>query len=169
MASIDVILTPLFRDMHMSTGRYNDEMMSPLPLKRAQDCSFYIDWSQRCRVTTLADILELRFFYSNPFSWDTWRNYNITFMSVNKSTLGRITPLGRPRSVQGRHGMPFLESKGPNDLARQDLWTHFSIPAVRIHRCIFGANLVILAQTHYKLSRGQVKYPRILCQNDDIF
>ena len=130
---------------------------------------FYIDWSQRCRVTTLADILELRFFYSNPFSWDTWRNYNITFMSVNKSTLGRITPLGRPRSVQGRHGMPFLESKGPNDLARQDLWTHFSIPAVRIHRCIFGANLVILAQTHYKLSRGQVKYPRILCQNDDIF
>ena len=28
----------------------------------------------------------------------------------------------------------------------------FSIPAERITRCIFGANLVVLAQIHYKLS-----------------
>ena len=39
------------------------------------------------------------------------------------------------------------------------------ITAERIPRCIFGANLVILAQIHYKLSNGQAKFPRILCQN----
>ena len=32
-------------------------------------------------------------------------------------------------------------------------------------RCIFGANLVILGQIHYKLLRGQSKFPRILSRN----
>ena len=31
-----------------------------------------------------------------------------------------------------------------------------------------GANLVILAQIHYNLSGGQVKFPRILSENDQI-
>ena len=44
-------------------------------------------------------------------------------------------------------------------------WPPFSIPAERIPRCIFGANLVNLAQIHYKLSRRQSKFPRILSQN----
>ena len=40
------------------------------------------------------------------------------------------------------------------------------MPAEKIQRCIFGANLVILAQIHYKLSCEQAKFPIILSQND---
>ena len=61
--------------------------------------------------------------------------------------------------------MPFLESIWPNDLEGQGQWPPFSITAERIIRCIFGANLVILAQIHYKLSCGQTKFPRILSEN----
>ena len=62
--------------------------------------------------------------------------------------------------------MRFLESKWwPNVLEGQSQWFPFSTPAERIPRCIFGANLVILAQIHYKLCR-QAKFPRILSQND---
>ena len=43
------------------------------------------------------------------------------------------------------------ESKWPNDLEGQGEWPPFSIPAERIQRCIFGGNLVILAEIHYKL------------------
>ena len=43
--------------------------------------------------------------------------------------------------------------------------TPFSIAAGRIPRCIFRVNLVILAQIHYNLSRGQAKFPEILSQN----
>ena len=44
-------------------------------------------------------------------------------------------------------------------------WSPFSIPVKRIPRCIFGANLAILIQIHYKLPRRQAKFPRILRQN----
>ena len=44
-------------------------------------------------------------------------------------------------------------------------WSPFSIPVKRIPRCIFGANLAILIQIHYKLPRKQAKFPRILRQN----
>ena len=39
-----------------------------------------------------------------------------------------------------------------------------STPAESIAGCIFGANLVILAQICDDLSRGHAKFPRILCQ-----
>ena len=56
--------------------------------------------------------------------------------------------------------MQFLESKWwPNDLEGQGKWPPFSMPTERIPRCIFGANLVILAQIHYKLSHKQVSIP----------
>ena len=61
--------------------------------------------------------------------------------------------------------MQFLESKRWPNLEGQGQWPPFSIPAERIPRCIFGVNLVILAQIHYKLSRRQATFPRILCQN----
>ena len=62
--------------------------------------------------------------------------------------------------------MQFLESEWwPNDFEGQGQWPPFPIIAERILRCIFGANLVILAQIHYKLSRRQAKFPRILSQN----
>ena len=52
----------------------------------------------------------------------------------------------------------------PN-LEGQGQWPPFSITAERIPRYIFRANLLILAKTHYKLSRRQSKIPRILSQN----
>ena len=61
--------------------------------------------------------------------------------------------------------MLFLESKRWPILEGQGQWPPFSIPADKISGCIFGANLVILAQSHYKLSRRQAKFPRILSQN----
>ena len=45
-------------------------------------------------------------------------------------------------------------------------WSRFSIPTVRITRYIIGANLVILAQIHYKLSCRQATFPKIPRQND---
>ena len=42
--------------------------------------------------------------------------------------------------------------------------TPLSIPAKTITRCIFGANLMILAQIQYRLLCGQAKFPRILSQ-----
>ena len=61
--------------------------------------------------------------------------------------------------------MQFLGSKRWPNLEGQGQWPPFSIPAERIPRCILGANLVILAQIHYKLSRRQAKFQRFLSQN----
>ena len=42
---------------------------------------------------------------------------------------------------------------------------HFSIPVDSIPECIFGANLVLLAQIYEELLYGPAKFPRILSQN----
>ena len=78
----------------------------------------------------------------------------------------RATPLGRPGSVyKSDIQCRFLSQNGQNDLAGQCQWPLFSIPTERIPMCIFGGNSVILAQIHHKLSHGQAKFPRTLCQN----
>ena len=86
--------------------------------------------------------------------------------NLYKSTLGNVTTLGRPASIS-IHVRATLNaiSKLPNDLADKGQWPPYSIPVKIISRCIFGANLVILAQIHYKLLHRQVNYPRILSQN----
>ena len=53
-----------------------------------------------------------------------------------------------PLGVQEWCWMPFWESKWPNDLEDQGQCLPFSISAARIPRCIFGTNLVNLAQIH---------------------
>ena len=58
-----------------------------------------------------------------------------------------------------------LSQDGQNDFEGQGQWPPFSIPAERIPGCMFGVNLVILAQIYDELSCRQVKFPRILCQN----
>ena len=58
-----------------------------------------------------------------------------------------------------------LSQNGQNDLEGQGQWSLFSIPADSIPGCMFGANLVILAQIYDEISRGQAKFPRILSQN----
>ena len=57
------------------------------------------------------------------------------------------------------------ELKSPNDLEGQGQWPLFSVPGERMSRCMFGTNLVIVAQIHYKLLHGQDKFPRTLSQN----
>ena len=76
-------------------------------------------------------------------------------LCYHKSMLGCvIIPLGRPRSVY-KSGVEscFLESwfemaKWP---WRSRPMILYSISVKRISKCIFGANLVILAQIHFKL------------------
>ena len=82
---------------------------------------------------------------------------------ITRARLGRVTPLGRPRSIY----MTDVECRflKPNGLEGQGQWPSFSMTNERTPRCILGANLVILAQIHYKLSRGHAKFPRILSQN----
>ena len=58
-----------------------------------------------------------------------------------------------------------LSQNGQNDPEGQGQWPPFSIPAERIPWCMFGVNLVILAQIYDVLLRGQAKIPRILSQN----
>ena len=57
------------------------------------------------------------------------------------------------------------ESKQPNDLEGQGQWLPLSIPAKSIRGCMFGANLLILAQIYDELLCGQAEFPRILSQN----
>ena len=58
-----------------------------------------------------------------------------------------------------------LSQNGQNNLDGNGQWPQFSVPAENIAWCIFGANLVILDQIHYKLLHGQIKFPNILSQN----
>ena len=58
-----------------------------------------------------------------------------------------------------------LSQNGQKDLEGQGQWPPFSIPVKSIPGCMFGANLVILAQMYDKLLRRQAKFPRILSQN----
>ena len=50
-----------------------------------------------------------------------------------------------------------LSQNGQNDLEGQGQWPLFSIPSESIPRCMFGANLVILAQINDELSCGQTE------------
>ena len=58
-----------------------------------------------------------------------------------------------------------LSRNGQNDLEGQGQLPLFSIPAESIPRCMFGANLVILAEICDELSSGQVEFPKLLSQN----
>ena len=61
-----------------------------------------------------------------------------------------------------------LRQNGQNDLKGQGQWPPFSIPAERIPRSMFGANLVILDQICDELSCGQGKvYGRTDAGNDN--
>ena len=76
-----------------------------------------------------------------------------------------LVALGRPRSVQTRATLNAVScnygSKMSNGLGYKGQWPPSSIPAERIPSCILDANLVILAEIHYKLSHGQTKFLRI--------
>ena len=58
-----------------------------------------------------------------------------------------------------------LSQNGQNDNEGHGQWPLFLIPAESIPRCMFGANLVILAQIFDDLSHGPPEFPRIQSQN----
>ena len=74
------------------------------------------------------------------------------FWVKDKSMLGRVAPLGWPKSVYKSYVEHWTleywvkKAKWP---CRSNSWPPFSIPAERILRFIFGANLVMVAQIHY--------------------
>ena len=60
---------------------------------------------------------------------------------------------------------PRIQSQnGQNDLEGQGQSPPFSTIAESVPRCMFGANLMILAQICDELSCGQAEFPRILSQ-----
>ena len=83
-----------------------------------------------------------------------------------RARLRRVTPLGQPRSVyKSDVECSFLSRSGQTTLKVKVNDPLFSILPKIIPRCIFGSNLVILAQICDELSHGQAKFPRILGQN----
>ena len=55
--------------------------------------------------------------------------------------------------LHGQAEIPrILRQNGQNELEDQDQWPPFSIPAEIIRECMFGANLVIIAQIYDELS-----------------
>ena len=58
-----------------------------------------------------------------------------------------------------------LRQNGQNDLEGLGQWPPPSISAESIHGCMFGANLLIVAQTQYQLFCGIAKFHKILSGN----
>ena len=67
--------------------------------------------------------------------------------------------------MQTNHFSRILSQNGQNDLEGQGQCPPCSISAESIPWCMFGTNLVILAQICDELSHGQAEFPRILRQN----
>ena len=98
--------------------------------------------------------------------WNFFIVYGKWFHDVTRVRLGRVAPLGRPISVyKSDVECHFVSVNGQMALKVKVNASHFQYQTARIPRCIFGANLVILAQIHQKLLRGQAEILRILSQN----
>ena len=68
--------------------------------------------------------------------------------------------------LRGRAEIPrILSQNGQNDLEGQGQLPQFLIPGESMPGCMFGENLVILAQICDELLRGRAEIPRILSQN----
>ena len=103
-----------------------------------------------------------------PILPDVQINFGSIHARANRTRarLGRVAPLGRPRSVyQSNLESSFLSRNDGQMIGRSSSFTLFSIPAKSIPRCMLGANLMILAQVCDELSRGQAEFPRILSHN----
>ena len=98
-----------------------------------------------------------------------WPPFSITAERIPRCILGAnlviLAQIHYKLSRRQANFPRFLSKSGQNDLQDQNRWPPFSIPAASILRCMFGANLVILAQIYEDLSRRQAKFPRILSQN----
>ena len=85
--------------------------------------------------------------------WQLVCHFKLQYLKTRASSV-RITHIGWPRAAY----IATLKAKGPG---RSRSMNPFSIQVDRITRCLFDAILVILVLIHYKLSRGQAKFPSI--------
>ena len=106
-------------------------------------------------------------------NWPEWPSSSRRWPSISiptKSILGcmfganlMIVTEIHYKLLHGQARFPRIRSQiGQTDLQGQGRWPSNSIPAESILRCMFGANLVIVAQIYNKLLRGQAKFPKIL-------
>ena len=90
-------------------------------------------------------------------------------VSHTRARLGLVRPLGWDLRYKSNVECRFMKINGQNDIEGQGQWPSFSMPTKSISRCMFGANLVTLAQICDESSHRQIKFPTILsqnCQND---
>ena len=94
---------------------------------------------------------------------------SVILKTKTRARLGRVAPLDRliqyTRDTRATlNAVSLVKTMAKPWRSR---WPPFSIPAERIPSCIFGENLVILAQVHYKLLWRQSIFP-ILSRNGQI-
>ena len=82
-------------------------------------------------------------------------------LTQTRATLGCVAPFGRLRSVHESA----VESLCQNDLGGEVQGPPFSITGESILGCVFGPNLVIIAEIDIELLCVQSKFTRILIQN----
>ena len=87
-----------------------------------------------------------------------WPPFSITVESIPRYMFGaNLVILAQIYDELLRWQAEFPRILSQNDLEGQGRWHPFSIPAESILGCMFGANLVILAQIYDELSCGQGK------------
>ena len=120
----------------------------------------HTQWSRETEITPSVAIQAI---FSTDELITSWRTDVTNPRNQNtRARLGRVTPLGRPRSVyKSDVECRFFSQNGKGP------WRSRSMTFILSYqlRESQDAYLVILAHIHYKLLYGQAKFPRILSQN----
>ena len=91
-----------------------------------------------------------------------WAPFSIPAESIRKCMFGaHLVILAQIYDdlLHGQAEFPRIRSQnGQNDLEGEGQWPPFLIPAESIPGCMFGANLMVLAQIHDELSRRQAEF-----------
>ena len=106
-------------------------------------------------MTLKVKVNELHFQYQSRLSQDARFGANLDILAQIRHELFR-GPAEFPR-IQGQICQTDLEGQGQ--------WPPFLTPANSIPGCVFGANLLILAQIYHELLLGQAEFLRIPSQN----
>ena len=128
---------------------YFEKLTQVLDICKKRSCLFYLvnDIVCQMRIHICCALFWLRSYCTIPYSsglsqWDWTKRMivrchwsypcRIWVRTTTRARLGRVTPLGRPRSVyKSIIECRFLSRNGPNDLEGQGQWPPFSISAER--------------------------------------